>query len=154
MSKLKAFLAKEIEEYLRRVDFDVSKIEYIFNDISLDEIGLDELGLHENMNKYIKEMVKEMVSKIIEKIVHEANQRIYMMVDEVVDQIDSEQLSDTLSSGIEKKMLTFEPITHITEPICPTCYRMFGQWKATTGHTLTETEINKRGTRIVPIDDF
>lgn len=145
MQKLKSFLSRQIEDYLRRVDFDVSKIDYVMNDFEIDK-----LGLPEKLEEYLKEMMKG----IFDGMAEGANTQVQNMIEEIIEQIDPDDMAEALSKQIGKKVMTFQPVVHMTDPICPSCYRMYGQWTTDSGALVPETEINRNGTRIIVADDF
>jgi len=145
MKKLKGLLTKQIESYLSRVDFDFSKIS-----LESDHGTVDLLGLNDRLSEYLKEIL----DKIVEEATSGANMQMEKIVDEIIEQIDPDSLAEVLSNEIGKKVMTFQPVVHIQDPICPTCYRMYGEWTCDSGGTLSEQEINKNGTKIICVDDF
>lgn len=145
MSNIKKFLEREIEEYLRNVDFTNEKMEYLFNEESLNQ-----LDLPERLHDYLKEII----NRVIQDIVEGASRRFDEITEDIIDQIDVAQLSDELGSKIESKTLSYDYTVHITDTICPSCYRMYGEWKSKEGNILTESEINKKGMKIVILDDL
>ena len=145
MKKFKDFLTKQIESYLSRVDFDFSKIS-----LESDHGAVDSLGLNDRLSGYLKEVL----DKIVEEATSGANMQMEKIADEIIEQIDPDGLAKVISKEINDKIMTFRPVVHIQDPICPTCYRMYGEWTCNSGGTLNEQEINKNGTRIICVDDF
>jgi len=74
--------------------------------------------------------------------------------EDVVSEIDADSIAAKIVSEMENKIFTFQQMQSYTEPICGTCYRMFGEWVTPSGGKLSEQEVNKTGTRIFFTDDF
>lgn len=136
MRKFKKHLAKEIEEYLSRIDFDTAKIANTMRDITEDE----DFNIR--------------LSSIIDKILDSINNQINLVVEDIVAEIDADSMAEKIVSEMKGKIFTFQQNQFLLEPTCSTCYRMFGEWVTPSGGKLTEPEVNKPGTKILFIEDF
>lgn len=136
MKKFKEFLSREIEEYLRRVDFDTDNVKYTLRNITEDENFNDRLDM------------------VIDKILDNINDQIHLVVDDIVDQIDCDTLADSIAKEVESKIFTFKTSIQLLDSVCDKCYRSYGEWISASSGSLAEQEVSKPGTRILFADDF
>jgi len=108
--------------------------------------------------KRVKDFLRQVIENYLEKQLDDISPDI--SVEDIIEEIDTDGLAKELSKKIEERVLKFEATPalfalHASPHYqCPSCYRVFGQWRGGNGMPLDMSLINVKGKRIVIIDDF